>query len=157
MQKPSLTITSIVIILSIFFCSPPITAQTTQAKSSMAALDLKKAGKSMDEIDKKFTNEFRNGDSVALASHYAKDGKFGDKKGKDILSLWGILIQNSIKDSARNLLFTTISIMGDSEFLFVYGRYEQKGDHNNLKGEGKYIVVLKQENGEWKFYRDNGL
>jgi hypothetical protein len=37
------------------------------------------------------------------------------------------------------------------------GSYEQKDDHNHIKHTGKYIVVLKQENGEWEFYRDNGL
>jgi hypothetical protein len=47
--------------------------------------------------------------------------------------------------------------MGDDAFMFVYGSYEQKDDHNHVKDMGKYIVVLKQENGEWKFYRDNGL
>jgi hypothetical protein len=99
----------------LLLCSSAITAQINKAKSS-TLFDLLEARKLMENIDQKFTDEFRNGDSVALAAHYAADGKFGEKKGKDILSLWGTLIRNSIKDSARNLLFTTISVMATLHF-----------------------------------------
>ena len=73
------------------------------------------------------------------------------------MSLWGSLIRNSIQDSGRNLLFTTISIMDDNEFWFEYGTFIRKDNSNHVKDEGRFIIVLKQEYGEWKFYRDNGL
>ena len=132
-------------------------AQTTIAKPEPPATDMQKARVIIDSIDKQFSKDYLNGDSVALADYYTTDAQFGSLKGKDILSYWGKSIRNSIKNNTRNLIFTTSALTGDSEFLVELGIYERKDDKGNLKGTGKYLVVWKQEDGEWKIYRDIGL
>jgi ketosteroid isomerase-like protein len=41
--------------------------------------------------------------------------------------------------------------------LIELGTVETMDMDNNLKSTGKYLVVWKQEDGEWKIYRDIGM
>ena len=131
--------------------------QNTDTNSLSEKIDVNKIRKVIEGIDKQFSKDFYNGDSVALTNHYSSDARFGSLKSKDILSAWGRMIRNSIKDNARNLLFTTTAFTGDSVYMVELGIYEERDDKNNLKNKGRYLVVWKQENGEWKIYRDIGL
>ena len=131
--------------------------QNTGTRPVSEAVDLQKIRSIIEDLDKQFSKDFYNGDSVALANYYSSDAKFGSLKGKEILSAWGRMIRNSIKDNARNLLFTTTAFTGDSVYMVELGIYEERDDKNNLKNKGRYLVVWKQENGEWKIYRDIGL
>jgi|SRR5450432_651609 len=124
---------------------------------SAEAFDQEKALKTVKAFDLKFAGDYRKGDSVALAAHYTKDGDFAGKKGADILALWGKLIRRSIQDSTRNIFFTTISVMGDSTYIIDYGSFETKDDHGKVNRKGKFLVVLKQEDGEWKLFHDLGI
>ncbi len=121
------------------------------------AIDLVKARTAIENTVAKFSVDYLKGDSVALAAYYTKDAMLGSAKGDEILSAWGRSIRNSIKNNTRNLTFTIITLTGDDDFLIDYGYYEGKDDKNQVKYKGKYVVVWKQENGEWKIYRDNGL
>ena len=138
-------------------CNSILSAQTIEAKSATPAIDMQKARAIIESVDKQFSKDYLNGDSVAVAAHYAKDGQLESLKGDEILSYWGRSIRNSIKNNTRNLIFTTTALTGDGEFLIELGIYEIKDDNNNLKSKGKYVVVWKQENGKWKLYRDIGL
>ena len=131
--------------------------QNENIESSSEKVDIQKARTIIEGLDKQFSKDFYNGDSVALANYYSSDAKFGSLKGKEILSAWGRMIRNSINDNTRNLLFTTTAFTGDSVYMVDLGIYEERDDKNNLKNKGRYLVVWKQENGEWKIYRDMGL
>lgn len=157
MDKPHSTISSILFILCFFSYHSTLLAQPTAAKPAPVAIDLKKARSLIERIDKEFSKDYLNGDSVAIAALYAKDAQFGSLTGNEILSYWGRSIRNSIKNNTRNLLFTTTALTTDGEFLVELGIYEIKDDKNTSKGKGKYVVVWKQEDGRWKLYRDFGL
>jgi ketosteroid isomerase-like protein len=120
-------------------------------------IDLDEARIMVDKFDKKFSKHFFEGDSIALYNMYAKDATFGTLKGNDILKSWGRQIRNSIKNDTRNFIFKPILLTTDNEFLFEVGKFEFIDSNGNLKGEGKYLMVLKQEDGEWKIYHDMGL
>jgi len=120
-------------------------------------IDLQKARITIENLDKQFAKHFYNGDSVAIYKMYAKDAEFECLKGNDILLAWGNQIRNAIKNDTRNLAFTTTSLSTDSEFLVETGIYEFKNSKGNLQYKGKYLVVWKQEEGNWKLYRDLGL
>lgn len=141
--------------ICVFLYNSSVFAQTTKAEPPV--INMQQARAIIDSLDKQFSKDYLIGDSIALAGYYSKDAQFESLKGKDILSYWGKLIRNSIKNNTRNLLFTTTALTGDSEFLVELGNYEIKDDKGNLKGKGKYLVVWKQEDGEWKIYRDIGL
>lgn len=157
MDKRYATSRLILLSLCLLFNNSILLAQATESKAELPAIDLQKARIIIESIDKQFSINYLNGDSVAIAALYAKDAEFGSLKGKEILAYWGKSIRNSIKNNTRNLLFTTTGLTGDSEFLVELGIYEIKDDKNNLRGKGKYVVVWKQEDGRWKLYRDIGL
>lgn len=140
----------------VFFIQPSLSAQATETKSNMA-IDMQRARVLIENADQQFSKDYKEGDSLALAAHYTKDAEFGTLKGEEILAYWGKSIRNSIKNNARNLIFTTSSLTNDGEFIIELGTYELKDDQDVLKGTGKYLVVWKQEDGKWKIYRDIGL
>jgi len=73
-------------------------------------------------------------------------------KGKDIVSFWGGVCRSNTRDWA----FTTTDLRGDENFLIETGAYEIKDANKKLADRGKYVVVWKKQNGEWKLYRDIG-
>ena len=125
--------------------------------SEPATIDLQKVKRIVDSLDKQFSKHYFHGDSIALYNMYAKDAFFGSLKVNDILLAWGKMIRNSIKNDSRNLVFTTTSLIAEADFLVELGKYEMKDNKGNLKENGKYLVVWKNENGDWKLYRDIGL
>jgi ketosteroid isomerase-like protein len=153
----SLFLKTLILMALLFFISGCQQQQNTDTKSESEKIDLQKVRSTIEALDKQFSKDFYNGDSVSLANYYSSDAKFGSLKGKEILSAWGSMIRNSIKDNIRNLLFTTTAFTGDSIYAVELGKYEMRDDKNNLKERGRYAVVWKEENGEWKIYRDIGL
>lgn len=145
------------LLITLLFLSGCRQQQNNNTDSLSGRIDIAKARTKIEGIDKQFSRDFYNGDSVALANYYSSDAKLGSLQGKDILAFWGRTIRNSIKDSTRNLLFTTTAFTGDSDYVVELGIFEERDDKNNLKNSGKYLVVWKQENGQWKIYRDIGL
>jgi len=73
-------------------------------------------------------------------------------KSKDIISASGATIRMGIND----MTFTTTNITGDVNFIIETGNYEMRDGGESLIDRGKYVVVWKQINGEWKLYRDIG-
>lgn len=120
-------------------------------------IDLNTAKMIIDSLDKQFSKHYYNCDSIALYAMYTKDASFGAAKGQEILQVLGRNIRSSMKNNTRTIIFTITSLSVDSEFIIEVGKYETKDDQGNSKGKGKYLVVWKQENGEWKLYRDIGL
>ena len=131
--------------------------ENTTSTTTTAAFDKQKASAFIDSINAKFTEEVRNGDSVALAAHYSTDAEllFSNSepiKGKDILSAWGSIIRMGVKE----FTFTSTDMTGSGDLLVETGSYEMKTADNSLLDKGKYVVVWKQQNGEWKLFRDIG-
>ena len=157
MKKSFKVIRVILISFLFFFCNSVLFSQTAKTDSELSVSEIQKTRTIIEKMDKKFSEDYLRGDSLALASYYSQDGQFGSVKGKDILSEWGRSVRNSIENNTRHLIFRTIAVTGDSEFVVELGTYEFKDNNNKLKHSGKYLVVWKKENGEWKIYRDWGL
>ena len=103
---------TLTLIALLFFTTGCQQQQSTDKKFVSNTIDIQKARTVIEGIDKQFSKDFYNGDSLALAKYYSSDAKFGSLKGKEILSAWGRMIRNSLKDSTRNLLFKTTRVYG---------------------------------------------
>jgi len=128
--------------------------QTTDTKPVSEEFDMQEAKSFIDSINTKFSEQIKNGDSMALASHYATDAaillsKSEPIKGKDILSAWGSMIRAGTEE----ITFQTIDLIGSNDFLIETGYIVTKEYGNNIT-KSKYLVVWKKQNGEWKLYRD---
>jgi archaellin len=144
---------SILLCLSLAFSFSITYGQSSGAE----AIDLQKARIMIDSLDKQFARHFYNGDSISLYKMYAKGASLGNKKGNEILLSWGQQIRSSIRNDTRTIVYTTTSLSTDSEFLVELGTYVFKDSKGNSKHKGKYLVVWKQEDGNWKLYRDMSL
>jgi len=120
-------------------------------------IDLVQARKIIESKVKQFEVDVNNADSLAVANHYAKEGSFGSIKGKDkLISASGKMIK-SMSSKNQKIRFTTYTISSDDEYLFETGLFEFVEKDNSVKSQGNYLLVWKQEEGEWKIYRDIGL
>ncbi len=135
------------------------TNKVDNSKTTAAGFDMQKARAFIDSINAKWIEQLKAGDSVAIASHYAPDGKMigagGDPiTGDGILTAWGGIIRQGFRDWK----FVTTDLAGDSNFLIETGTYEINGAEKKLVDKGNYVVTWKmQPNGEWKLYRDVGV
>jgi ketosteroid isomerase-like protein len=129
-----------------------------ESEVESTSIDLIQARKEIEAIDRQFSLDIKNKDSVALADHYASDGTFGSIKGRDkLIAAWGRIIRGYEKNGTQNVIFITNSLSTDNEFIAELGVARLLDADDNIKNEGKYLVVWKKENGEWKLYRDMGL
>jgi len=77
-----------------------------------------------------------------------------------ILDEWGLgaSLKVLIKKISENTgISGTVDITGDENFLIETGAYEIRDVSKTLIDKGNYVVVWKQQNGEWKLYRDTGI
>ncbi|HLG41062.1 MAG TPA: DUF4440 domain-containing protein [Chitinophagaceae bacterium] len=147
----------IIAIILLPACSSESNEQNTGTKTNSDAFDIQKARAFIDSINIKFSEKIKSGDSAWVASQYGSDAeilldKSESIKGNDILSMWGVVARSEAKDWS----FTTTDLQGDENFLIETGKYEIKDANQKLADRGKYVVVWKKENGEWKLYRDIG-
>jgi ketosteroid isomerase-like protein len=130
--------------------------ETESAKTdTVAAFDVAKARTTIQEINSRFSEDLKKGDSAALATHYAADAKAmppnSEPVTKDgLVSFWGGIVQMGVK----GLKLETTDLTGNDQMLTETGTYEMYGENNKLLDRGKYVVVWTQENGAWKIYRD---
>ena len=148
---------------SIFFvlsCNNSGTANTASEDSSTKmskdnGFDLDKARTTIADETAKFSDDYKRGDSVALAAHYASDGMLMPQnseavKKDGLVSVWGSFIRSGIKE----LKLSVEDVAGNDDMLTETGTYELIGDNNKSLDKGKYAVVWKKENGSWKIFRD---
>ena len=99
--------------------------------------------------------EVRRGDSIAMAAHYTSDAivmppNSQPVKGNDIVKFWGSMVRMGVKDLKLNIT----DISGDGDVYTETGTIEVFGANELSLDKGKYVVVWKKENGNWKMYRD---
>lgn len=128
----------------------------TNQKASF--IDVSKARVGIEALDKQFSEDFRNKDSVALADYYTSDGMLGSVTGKDnLVSTWSKMIKSAAENGTPDLTFTISSFASDDEYVVELGSYQFVDKDGTVKSQGKYLVAWKQEGGQWKIYRDVGL
>ncbi|MCX6299678.1 MAG: DUF4440 domain-containing protein [Bacteroidetes bacterium] len=125
------------------------------------AFDLVNAKKEIEAANKKIAEFIAKGDSVGVADAYGKDGtlmvnnmpSIGGPSigGKDKLtSFWGGFIKLGI----GSLTLNTLEVWGDENFITEEGLFEVTLKDGKQADKGKYIVIWKKEDGNWKLHRD---
>jgi uncharacterized protein (TIGR02246 family) len=106
--------------------------------------------------DDAFENQFRQGDAAGLAELYTDDGMLmpaGSEsiRGKQaIREFWQGAMDMGIKEVKLDI--QEVELHGDA--AFEGGRYQLKGANGEVMDDGKYVVIWKQEKGQWKLHRD---
>ena len=107
------------------------------------------------KADDLFEANFRKGDSAGIAELYTDKGMllpggsdFIEGK-KAIRDFWQGAMNMGIKEAKLSIRET--ELCGDT--AIEVGNYTLSGD-GQVMDQGKYIVIWKQEEGQWKLHRD---
>jgi len=103
-----------------------------------------------------FMTAFSKGDPAAVAEFYTEDGQVLPPNSdfvtgrQAIQSLWQALMDMGIK----GLTLDTIEVEALGDAASEVGRYTLTAEGGQVLDQGKYMIVWKQEGGEWKLHRD---
>ena len=141
----------------IFSCDSVPVEKTATEHTAESSLDKAWAKSFLDSSNRKFSEQFASGDSVAVASNYWPDAELlldnmDAIKGNGIANAWGAAMRAGMKE----LSISTTDITGSPTFIIETGNYESKDANKSIMDKGKYVVVWENRNGEWKIYRDIG-
>ncbi len=105
-----------------------------------------------------FSKHVMSSNYEMIAASYTEDAKIFPNnmkilEGKDIIKYW--TLPKGLSTSHHKITQNEITIIKDT--AYDYGYYE--GKTQNIKGEertwgGKYVIVWKKINGDWKIYLD---
>ena len=123
---------------------------------SAAAFDIKQGEASIKQSNQLFMKSFERGDSTEVSNCFATEAKLmvADMpavEGRDNIKHFIAMAMNK---GIKNFELETIKIWGDSSILAEEGSYKMLGSDDNQLDRGKYIVLWKQEAGNWKMFRD---
>ena len=130
------------------------TSEAAEAKES-SGFDLVAAKSTIESQNAKFVETFKKGDSTGMAAMYADDAmilppNMESVKPNGIAAFWGTFMHMGVKD----FKLLADDLAGNKDQLVETGRYEIYDAANKMMDKGKYVVVWKPVNGEWKLFRD---
>lgn len=106
-------------------------------------------------VNEKFVAAFSRGDAAGLASLYTENGQVLPPNsdfitGKTaIQGFWQVLLDMGLKATLE-----TVELETHGDTAIEVGRYTLEGEGGQTLDEGKYLVVWKQADGQWKLHRD---
>ena len=112
-----------------------------------------------DEIvaaNKAFMTIFERGDSISMANLYTDDGSLMPTNsdfvnGKEgIAAVWQSVFDAGLKQATLE----TLEVEGLGNTAYEVGKYTLLLDGGKVADSGKYIVIWKKKDGQWKLYRD---
>jgi ketosteroid isomerase-like protein len=72
------------------------------------------------------------------------------KGKKAIQEFW----QGAMNMGIKQVKLETVELEGHGDTAIEVGQYVLSGEKGQVMDKGKYIVIWKQEQGEWKLHRD---
>ena len=106
--------------------------------------------------DENFMAAFNRGDAAGLADFYTENGQLLPT-GSDfvtgkaaIQTFW----QGAMDMGIKTARLETVEAEGHGDTAIEIGKYTLSGEAGNVLDRGKYVVIWKQEGGQWKLHRD---
>ncbi len=139
-------------------CSHSGTVKLTDGSSSPAAFDSVAVKKVIDSVNQSFAQYLAKGDSVALANCYSTDAKFMGANMPAVVGRKNIqtLFSGFIKGGVTKIAITSTGVWGSENGAAEEGTYTLATKDGHQVDKGKYIVLWKKEDGQWKLFRDCG-
>jgi uncharacterized protein (TIGR02246 family) len=103
-----------------------------------------------------FMETFKRGDAAGLAALYTNDGQVLPPNGdfvsgqQAIQGFWQAIFDMGIKEAEMKIV--EVEKQGDT--AFEVSRFKLLGESGQVLDEGKYIVIWKRDQGQWKLHRD---
>ena len=99
---------------------------------------------------------FGRGDSKEIAALYTNDGQLFPAQSdlvtgkQSIHEFWKTAIDSGIK----TVQLDTLETEGYGDTAIEVGKYRFGGEGEQMIDEGKYLVIWKRENGQWRLHRE---
>ena len=151
MKKSFLGILAILFLLTVLnSCS------NEPAKTETAAFSLDSAKAAIAASNIAFGESWATGDSAKFANCYTSDGVMNPPNMPAMTGTAAItaFFNEGYKWGIRNIALKTSEVFGGKDCVVETGTYELFMENNISGDKGKFIVMWKQENGNWKMYRD---
>lgn len=103
-----------------------------------------------------FMAAFKRGDAAGLAALYTENGQVLPPNsdfvtGKEAIQVfWQALFDMGIK----GLKLKVVEVEGHGDTAIEVSKYTIYGEEGQELDKGKYIVIWKQKEGQWKLHRD---
>jgi len=106
--------------------------------------------------NEKFMTIFKTNDAAALADLYTEDGQVLPPNGGFLTGKAGIEeIWQSIFDiGAKEIKLDIVELEDHGDTAIEISNYTLYNDQGKELDQGKYIVIWKQIDGQWKLHRD---
>jgi uncharacterized protein (TIGR02246 family) len=106
--------------------------------------------------NKKFMATYGQGDAAGMAVLYTESGQFLPPNmdfvtGKQALQA---TFQAFMDMGIKTIKLETVEVEGYDNAASEVGKYTLTGETGQVLDRGKYIVIWKQEAGQWKLHRD---
>lgn len=106
--------------------------------------------------DETFMEVFSRGDAVGLANLYTENGQFLPPNsdfvsGKEAIQA---TFQAFMDMGIKAIKLETLEVEGYGDTATEVGRYALEDENGQVLDRGKFIVIWKQEAGQWKLHRD---
>jgi ketosteroid isomerase-like protein len=106
--------------------------------------------------DETFMTTYGRGDAAGIATLYTENGQLMPPNsdfvtGKEALQGF---FQSLMDRGIKSIKLETVEVEGYGETASEVGRYTLEGEGGQVLNQGKYIVIWKQEAGQWKLHRD---
>ncbi len=138
---------------TLYSCATP-TENPGTTNPANASFDVSNVRQSVEAINKKFAEASLKGDSATVVGLYHSDAKvFPPNMPGDKRNMMGSMSASLPKMGIKSFTLNTTDVSGNADQVVETGTYEM-GNGSKTIDKGKYIVVWKPENGEWKLWRD---
>jgi ketosteroid isomerase-like protein len=124
-------------------------AEESEIKSE---IDMSMFEKEIELRLREYEDNLRNGDSIALGEMYMLDAEIipSTLGRENIIKAFGAMIRDSITGSS----FTTTQLWGNDQLLVEEGTGSWYHTNGEVLSRGRYLLVWKKDDGQWKILRD---
>lgn len=148
METIKLIFTLLLVLITLSGCNQKASEEHHQVEQT----DMSTLEKEIELRIRKYEDNLRKGDSVALGNMYTEDAEIiPSTVGKEnIIKVFGGMIRDSINNSS----FTTTKLWGNDQLLVEDGTGTWSHANGTVVSRGRYLLVWKKEDGKWKILRD---
>jgi uncharacterized protein (TIGR02246 family) len=107
-------------------------------------------------VNQRFMSAFSAGDAAGIAALYASDARLFPPGGQPLTGTANIegFWRGAIESGLKGARLETEELELHGARAFEVGRYTLEGEAGATVDRGKYVVVWREEAGQWRLHRD---
>jgi ketosteroid isomerase-like protein len=110
----------------------------------------------IEEGNQQWSMAFSTGDSAALAAMYTPNAQLFPMHREIVSGIEAIqqFWQGVMASGVKGATLTTLEVDEQGDTAYEVGKYELRGEGHKVLDHGKYVVVWKRAQGQWRLHRD---